>query len=41
MIDACRLVASMPILLASNVGGTLGKHLFNVGAIVAGSSLRK
>lgn len=41
MIDAVRLVASMPLLLASGIGGRVGPHLFNAGAIVAGSKLRK
>lgn len=39
LIDATRLVASMPLLLASSV--TNSSTLFNLGAIVAGSSLRK
>ena len=39
MIDALRLVASMPLLIAS--GPTKSKTLFNLGAKVAGSSIRR
>lgn len=39
LIDAARLVASMPLLLAS--GPLKSKALFNLGATVAGSSMRK
>lgn len=39
MIDALRLVASMPVLVASSLLDS--DTLFNLGAIVAGSSLRR
>lgn len=39
LIDAARLVASMPWLIASDV--VKSKTLFNIGATVAGASVRK
>ena len=39
IIDAARLLASMPLLIASEIAQS--KTLFNLGATVAGSNLRK
>lgn len=36
-----RLIIATPLLIAGEIPGKVGDHLFNLGAIVAGSSLRR